>query len=245
MMSLPTARLIHGDCLEHLEDTPSGSIDMVLCDLPYGTTKNKWDTVIPLDCLWKQYNRVVKDNGAIVLTSQGIFTAKLILSQENLFKYKLVWVKNTLTNFLNAKKQPLRKHEDVCIFYRKQPTYIPQMGAGKPYKVHNGGTTESYGPFKSMIAQSYGERYPTDVLNFDVDGSKGGRFHPTQKPIELGRYLVRTFTQQGDTVLDNCFGSGSFLVAVAMEGRNSVGMETDEGYVSLAKDRLKGLCTIT
>jgi site-specific DNA-methyltransferase (adenine-specific)/modification methylase len=219
--------IIHGDCLEEMKRIPDNSIDMVLCDLPYGTTQNKWDSVIPLDKLWKEYHRVVKKNGAIVLTSQGLFTAKLILSNEKYFKYKIVWEKSKPTNFLNAKKQPLRKHEDICVFYRKQPTYNPQMRQGEAY---NKGTrknqlTGSYGDFKPVEVKSNGERYPTDIIYFKTAESEGEVYHPTQKPVELGRYLIRTYTNEGDIILDNTCGSGSFLVAAVLENRNFIGIE--------------------
>ncbi len=168
--------LYEGDCLERMKDIPDGSIDMILCDLPYGMTQNKWDGIIPLDLLWKEYLRITKQNAAIVLMSQGTFTAKLILSQERYFKYKWVWEKSKPTNWLNAKKQPLRKHEDVCVFYRKQPTYHPQMGEGKPYdkglrKEQQTGCYNDYSPSHTI---NNGERYPTDVLYFKTAESEGG-----------------------------------------------------------------------
>lgn len=215
------------DCLELLKEFPDNSVDMVLCDLPYGTTQNKWDSVIPLDQLWKLYGRIVKPNGAIVLTSQGIFTAKLILSAEKLFKYKYVWEKSKATNFLNAKKQPLRKHEDVCVFYSKQPTYRPQMTEGTSYDkgTRKNQLTGSYGDFDPVHVQSDGSRYPNDIVYFKTAESEGEVVHPTQKPVELGRYFIRTFTNPGDVVLDNTSGSGSFLVAALLEGRNFIGIE--------------------
>ena len=219
-------KVIQGDCLEVMKLLPDNSIDMVLCDLPYGTTQNKWDSVINLQELWSQYNRIVKNNGAIVLTAQGLFTAKLILSNEKDFKYKIVWIKSKATNFLNAKIQPLRKHEDICIFYKKQPTYNPQMEYSTAYDkgVRKDQYTGSYGDFKPRHVKSNGERYPIDVINiFDecllddyiyckTAEAEGKVYHPTQKPVELGRYLVRTFTKPGDIVLDNACGSGSFLI---------------------------------
>ena len=219
--------VIEGDCIQIMQHIPNDSIDMVLCDLPYGTTQNKWDSLVPLEKLWTEYKRIVKDNGAIVLTSQGIFTAVLIMSQPKLFKYKWVWEKSKATNFLNAKKQPLRKHEDVCVFYKKQPVYHPQMTEGEPYdkgfrKVQLSG---SYGDFQSVHVKSDGERYPTDVVYFKTAESEGEVFHATQKPVELGRYFIRTYSNPGDIVLDNTSGSGSFLVAALMEGRNFVGIE--------------------
>ncbi len=243
-------RLFEGDCLEYMNEIPDGSVDMVLCDLPYGITQNQWDCYISLDRLWEQYNRVIKPNGVIVLTSNGIFTAKLILSQPKIFKYKWVWEKSKATNFLNAKKQPLRKHEDVCVFYRRQPTYHPQMTQGEPYDkgVRKNQLSGNYGDFGPVHVTSEGERYPTDIIYVKTAESEGTVLHPTQKPIELGRYLIRTYTNQGDIVLDNTFGSGSFLVAALMEGRNFIGIEKNENvalfkkeeidYIDVAKRRL-------
>ena len=222
--------LFEGDCLKVLPRFPANSVDMVLCDLPYGTTQNKWDSVIPLEALWKEYRRVLKPGGVVVLTSQGVFTAKLILSNESWFKYKLVWVKSKPTNFLNAKIQPLRKHEDVCVFYAGRSTYHPVMGEGVPYDkgVRKDQLSGSYGDFRPVRVQSDGQRYPTDVVYFKTAESEGEVWHPTQKPVALGRYLVRTFTNPGDLVLDNAFGSGSFLVAAQLEGRHYVGIEKND-----------------
>lgn len=229
-----------GDCLEIMKQLPDNSIDMVLCDLPYGTTQNKWDSVIPLDELWKQYRRVVKDNGAIVLTSQGMFTAELMLSNPSMFKYKWVWEKSKSTNFLNAKKQPLRKHEDVCVFYKKQPIYHPQMIEGEPYDkgVRKNQLSGSYGDFLPVHVQSDGKRYPTDIIYFKTAESEGKVYHPTQKPVELGRYFVRTYTEPGAVVLDNTSGSGSFLVAALLEGRNFIGMEKNEDVALFKKENI-------
>ena len=223
-------QVIKGDCLKVMDKIPDESVDLILSDLPYGTTNNKWDFQIPLEKLWEQYFRIIKKNGVIVLTSQGIFTAKLILSCEQYFKYKIVWEKSKSTNFLNAKKQPLRKHEDICVFYKKKPTYNPQMTNGLPYNkgFRKNQFTGSYGLFNSVHVKSEGERYPTDVVYFKTAESEGKVVHPTQKPIELGRYLVKTYTNSGDVVLDNASGSGSFLVAALLEGRNFVGIEKNE-----------------
>lgn len=219
--------VIKGDCIDVMSHLPDGCIDMVLCDLPYGTTQNKWDSIVPLNQLWTEYKRVVKLDGAIVLTSQGLFTGVLIMSQPQMFKYKWVWEKSKATNFLNAKKQPLRKHEDVCVFYRKMPVYNPQMMEGEPYDkgYRKKQLSGSYGDFQSVHVKSDGKRYPTDVLYFKTAESEGEVFHATQKPVELGRYFVRTYTNQGDIILDNTSGSGSFLVAALIEGRNFVGIE--------------------
>jgi len=254
-------KVLQGDCLEVMKIFPDKSIDMILCDLPYGTTQNKWDSVIDLQKLWTEYQRIIKDNGCIALTSQGVFTAKLILSNEKLFKYKIVWIKSKPTNFLNAKIQPLRKHEDICIFYKKQPTYNPHMTAGNPYDkgVRKDQFTGSYGDFKPRHVKSSGQRYPNDVVFFDeqnVDDfvyiktaeSEGQVFHPTQKPIELGRYLIKTFTKPGDIVLDNACGSGSFLLSAILEQRHFIGIEKNEDvllhkvlpidYIKICADRI-------
>ncbi len=243
--------VLEGDCLEIMKQLPDKSIDMVLCDLPYGTTQNKWDSVIPLGELWQQYRRIVKDDGAIVLTSQGMFTAELMVSNPKMFRYKWIWEKSKSTNFLNAKKQPLRKHEDVCVFYRRQPVYHPQMIDGEPYDkgIRKNQMSGSYGDFQPVHVHSDGKRYPTDIIYFKTAESEGKVFHPTQKPVELGRYFVRTYTNPGDIVLDNTSGSGSFLVAALLEGRNFIGIEKNENvalfkkgdinYITVTKQRLR------
>lgn len=257
-----TDKVIQGDCLEVMRYIPDKSIDMVLCDLPYGTTQNKWDSVIDLKQLWSEYMRIIKDNGAIVLTSQGIFTAKLILSNESLFKYKVVWIKSKPTNFLNAKKQPLRKHEDICVFYKKQPVYNPQMTEGESYDkgVRKDQHTGSYGDFHPVHVKSDGKRYPNDVLFYEEETpddwvyfktaeSEGQVWHPTQKPVELGRYLICTYTNPGAIVLDNACGSGSFLVSAVLENRHFIGIEKNvQGqlfkaqsidYIKVCNDRIE------
>lgn len=234
--------LYQGDCLEVMKDIPDQSVGMILCDLPYGTTQNKWDSVIPLDELWAQYQRIIKPRGVIALTSQGIFTAKLILSNEAWFRYKFVWVKSKSTNFLNARRHPLRQHEDVCIFYGKQPDYRPVMWQAEPYDkgTRKAQYTGSYGDFKPVQVKSSGERFPTDTLYCKTAESEaGGRvWHPTQKPVTLGRYLIRMFTGPEDVILDNAFGSGSFLVAAAMEGRHYIGIEKNEEVHLFKKERI-------
>ena len=239
-----------------MSSIPDQSVNLILCDLPYGTTQNPWDSVIDLERLWRHYKRIVSPNGVIALMSQGLFTARVILSQESLFKYKITWVKSKPTNFLNAKRQPLRKHEDVCIFYSKQPSYSPQMSEGEPYDkgVRKNQLTGSYGEFKPAHIKSEGSRYPTDVVYFKTAESEGRVWHSTQKPVELGRYLVRTYTNPGDVVLDNCFGSASFLVAAAKEQRNAIGIELNENVAEfkgdpidlfdIAKERLNGIAKI-
>ena len=245
--------IFEGDCLQIMKQLPKGAVDMILCDLPYGTTQNKWDSVIDLDALWSEYKRVLKPDGVVVLTAHGVFTAKLILSNEASFKYKIVWEKSKSTNFLNARKQPLRKHEDICVFYDSQPTYNPQMRPGNPYDkgIRKDQLSGSYGNFQPSHVKSDGERYPVDIVYFKTAESEPGRtvWHPTQKPVDLGRYLIRTFTDPGDIVLDNACGSGSFLVAAQMEGRRYCGIEKNEevhlfkkakiDYIQITEERLK------
>ena len=245
--------LFEEDCLDCMKRIPDGTIDMILCDLPYGITQNQWDSYIPLDLLWKQYWRIIKPNGAVVLTSQGLFTANLILSQPKYYKYKWVWEKSKPTNFLNAKKQPLRKHEDVCVFYKKQPTYHPQMTQGEPYDkgIRKNQLSGSYGDFQPVHVSSDGERYPTDIIYVKTAESEGEVVHPTQKPIELGRYFVRTYSNPGDVILEveNLSGKytrlqeasfqlhkGEILGIAGLEGRNFIGIEKNEDVALFKKD---------
>ena len=236
-------KLYQGDCLEVMDKLiESGlKVDAIITDPPYGTTQNKWDSVISLDEMWNRINKLIKSNGAIVFTSQSIFTAKLILSNEKWFKYKLVWEKSKATNFLNAKKQPLRKHEDICVFYNKQPTYNPQMREGKPYDkgVRKDQLTGSYGDFNPVHVKSEGKRYPTDVVYFKTAESEGKVYHSTQKPVKLMEYLIKTYTDENDLVLDFTMGSGSTGVACMNTNRNFIGIELDEKYFNIAKNRIE------
>ncbi len=235
-----TVTTYQGDCLELMGNIPDHSVDMVLCDLPYGTTRNQWDSVINLDAMWTQYHRVVTPNGVIALTSQGVFTARLMLSNESMFRYKLVWIKSKATNFLNSKKQPLRKHEDVCIFYADQPIYNPIMSPGTPYDkgTRKDQDTGSYNKLTPVQIKSDGDRCPTDIIYFKTAESEGEVFHPTQKPVALCEYLIRTYTDEGMTVLDNCMGSGTTGVAAVQTGRNFIGIEKDEEYYAKAVERI-------
>ena len=221
---------------------PAKAVDLVLCDLPYGTTRNKWDSVIDLPALWRQYRRVLKPRGAVALTGHGLFTARLILSNAPWFRYKIIWVKSKPTNFLNARVQPLRKHEDICIFYGDHPTYNPQMTPGLPYDkgIRKAQLSGSYGDFQPAHIQSNGNRFPCDVIYFKTAESEPEQsvWHPTQKPVELGRYLVRTFSNPGDLVLDNAFGSGSFLVAAHLEGRRFCGIEKNREVHRFKKHKI-------
>lgn len=233
-------KILEWDCLEIMKKIPDESIDMVLCDLPYWTTQNQWDSIIPLDKLWKEYKRIIKKDWVVVLTSQWVFTAKLILSNEKEFKYKIVWEKSKATNFLNAKKQPLRKHEDICIFYSKQPTYNLQMKEWEPYNkgFRKEQLTWSYWDFSSTEVKSDWSRYPNDLVYFKTAESEWPVFHPTQKPVELWRYLIRTYTNPWDIILDNTCGSWSFLVAAVLEWRNFIWIEKNDKSELFKKEKI-------
>ena len=232
-----------GDCLELMKDIPDKSIDMILCDLPYGTTQNKWDSIIPLDKLWEQYERIIKCNGMICLTSSEPFTNKLINSKPKQFKYyDLVWDKVSTTGFLNAKRQPLRRHEQILCFYKKQTTYNPIMEIrGKPrnkgsYNKKQGDGDMCYGKFENITSFN-NEYYPTSVIQIS-NASQKGKVHPTQKPVELLEYLIKTYTNEGETVLDNCMGSGTTAVACVNTNRHYIGFELNEQYFKIAKSRI-------
>jgi site-specific DNA-methyltransferase (adenine-specific) len=211
---------------------------MVLCDLPYGTTRNKWDTVIPFDRIWRQYDRVLKENGCVVLFGCEPFTSFLITSNIEDFKYKITWKKDACTNFLNAKRQPLRQIEDICVFYKEQPIYNPQFKIGKPYKQMSGVPNGNYdvAHCKRVETVNDGKRYPSDFVEFPKVKKT---LHPTQKPVALLEYLVKTYTNEGDTVLDNCMGSGSTGVACINTNRRFIGIELDENYFNIAKERIE------
>lgn len=230
-------RLANADCLEAMSWIPDGKVDMVLCDLPYGTTACKWDTVIPFEPLWRHYKRVCKANAAIVLTASQPFTSALVMSGASEFKYQWVWEKEAGTGLLNAKKQPLRSHEDVLVFYRSQPVYNPQWEIGKPYVCKKGGETDVYNKSGTVVTESDGRRYPKTILRFQRDRNK---LHPTQKPVALMEYLIRTYTNEGDIVLDNCMGSGTTGVACVNLNRRFIGIEKDATYYELAKNRIAG-----
>lgn len=232
--------LLQGDCLELMKDIPDKSVDLILCDLPYGTTQNKWDTVIPFDKLWAQYNRIIKDNGAILLFSQMPFGANLIMSNPKMFRYEWIWEKDNSTGFLNANKMPLKKHENILVFYKHLPTYNPQKTKGTPYTCKQGHGSSSWNYNEERgghTTVNNGDRYPIDIIEFQRD--KDG-LHPTQKPVALLEYLIKTYTNEGDTVLDNCMGSGSTGVACKHTNREFIGMELDEKYFEIACNRIGG-----
>lgn len=236
-----TAFLLQGDCLEMMKLIPDGSVDMVLCDLPYGTTQNGWDSLIPFPELWAQYRRVGKENCAYVLTAQPPFDKVLGCSNLTMLKYEWIWEKTKATGHLNAKKQPMKAHENVLVFYGKQATYNPQktMG-GKPYSGRGGASKlDNYGAFGTERNENTdGSRYPRSVLAIPSEGST---VHPTQKPVALMEYLIRTYTNEGETVLDNTMGSGTTGVACNNTGRNFIGIERDPGYFKIAQRRIYGI----
>jgi site-specific DNA-methyltransferase (adenine-specific) len=230
--------LRQGDCLDVMKTLPDKSVDMILCDLPYGTTKNKWDSIIPLDKLWEQYNRIIKDNGAIALFGSQPFTTNLNFSNIKNYRYEWVWLKNNSTGFQLANKRPLKKHELISVFYKKQPTYKPQ--GLKPYgKINKRGSMgENWDEMRSNEYIQQWTNYPTQILEFGYDKEK---LHPTQKPVELLEYLIKTYTNENDTVLDNCMGSGSTGVACVNTNRNFIGIELDKEYFEIAKERINEL----
>lgn len=235
--------LMQGDCLDKMRGIPAQSVDMVLTDPPYGTTACKWDTVIDLEAMWDQIGDVLKPNGACVLTASQPFTSRLVMSNPKAFKYSWVWDKvNRPTGHLNAKKQPLRQTEDVCVFYYRQPTYNPQMVKGDPYTATGSKKSDNYGSqVKTTTVCADGMRYPRNLLPLQAD-ERGtvGRIHPTQKPVALMEYLIRTYTNEGDTVLDFTMGSGTTGVACVNTGRKFIGIELDPEYFAIAEARIHG-----
>lgn len=220
---------------------PDGSVDMVLCDLPYGTTQNKWDQVIPFEPLWSHYWRVCKPNAAIVLTASQPFTSALVMSQVDRFKYDWCWRKPKGTGHLNAKKMPMRDKEDVLVFCRGSTIYNPQWGEGEPYNDKSGrGQSSNYGSDKRIGNASDGKRYPKQVIDFPV--VERGTVHPTQKPVALFEYLIRTYTNPGELVLDNCAGSATTAIAAQRSGRRSLCIERDPGYYYASVARVWSEC---
>ena len=231
-------RLHQGDCLELMKDIPDGSIDMILCDLPYGTTACKWDSVISFELLWEQYKRIIKGNGVIALFGSEPFSTELRHSNLKMFRYDWIWRKPKGSGFLNAKKMPLKNHEIISIFYKHLPTYNPQFTKGMPYKNKQGYVGEylnKSGNMKRVETTNDGFRYPVSVVDFNMNIG----YHPTQKPVALLEYLVKTYTNEGETVLDNCMGSGSTGVACVNTNRRFIGMELDENYFNIAKERIE------
>ena len=235
--------LIKGDCLLLMDNIPNKSIDMVLCDLPYGTTQNKWDSIIPLEKLWEKYRRVIKDDGVIVLFAQTPFDKVLGCSNLKMLRYEWIWEKTSATGHLNAKKMPMKAHENILVFYKKLPTYNPQKTTGHKRKVSkaehkiNCVKTTNYGEH-GLTTYDSTERYPRSVQVFKTDKQKEA-LHPTQKPVSLLEYLIKTYTNEGETVLDNCMGSCSTGIACINTNRNFIGIELDEKYFEIAKNRIE------
>ncbi len=229
--------LMQGDCLEIMKQIPGGSVDMILCDLPYGTTACKWDTVIPFEPLWEQYNRIIKYNGAIVLFGSEPFSTELRHSNLKMYKYDWVWNKKLAGNGILAKRQPLKIHENIMVF--NTTIYNPQKTKGKMRKKMGLKESEITGGNSTVAEYVNDEYYPQSIQEFSIANMRKGRLHPTQKPVALLEYLVKTYTNEGDIVLDNCMGSGSTGVACVNTGRNFIGMELDENYFNIAKTRIE------
>lgn len=232
--------LYNGDCLEIMKNISDKSVDMILCDLPYGTTACKWDTVIPFEPLWEQYNRIIKDNGAIVLFGSEPFSSALRMSNIKNFKYDWIWNKKLAGNGILAKKQPLKIHEIVSVF--NSGIYIPQMTKGRYRKKMTGGIKESEITGGNSVVDEYSNDlyYPKTILEYGIGNMRKGRLHPTQKPVALLEYLIKTYTNEGDVVLDNCMGSGSTGVACVNTNRDFIGIELDKDYFNIAKQRITG-----
>ena len=248
-------KLFLGDCLEEMKKIPDNFVDCIICDLPYGTSACKWDTVISLEALWKEYKRIIKPNRAIVLFAQQPFTTTLIYSNIKLWKYNWTWEKDNATNFLNSHYQPMKITEDICVFgegatsYTKKGStlfYNPQFSEGKPYKCATGKhdnnsaiVREGKGgreDIEGYVTVSDGKRYPKNLIKFNRDKEK---LHPTQKPVGLCEYLIKTYTNEGEVVLDNCMGSGSTGVACMNTNRRFIGIELEEKYFNMAKERIE------
>jgi len=227
--------LVQGDCLERMKEIPDGSVDMVLTDPPYGTTACKWDSIIPLEPMWNQLKRIIKPNGAIVMTASQPFTTKLISSNYKMFSCQWIWEKEQGVNFMLSKKQPMKVHEDVIVFSLKQPTYNPQMTAGNPYLSGKGDSGDVTGKVKKIQTKNKGTRYPRSIQK--INRQTG--LHPTQKPVALMEYLIKTYTNENQTILDFTMGSGSTGVACVNTGRNFIGIELDEDYFKIANERIK------
>lgn len=236
-------KLYEGDCLNYLPEIPSKSIDLILADLPYGTTANSWDKIIPMEPLWEQYKRIIKDHGAILLFGQEPFSSHLRLSAPKQVKFRYDWIyeKANPVGFFHANQMPLRAHEVVSVFYKHLPTYNPQFTKGKPYVSIRQGLTNNYlNTKRTPTVNLTGKRYPRDVLHINnCDRTK--IYHPTQKPLELIKYMVKTYTNEGDLVLDNVMGSGQTGVACQELRRNFIGMEKEHKYFEIAKNRIESV----
>ena len=239
-------KLYNGDCLVEMNKVEDKSVDLILCDLPYGSTQCSWDSIIPFDKLWEQYNRVLKDTGIVVLFSSGLFTIDLINSNRKDFKYKLIWKKNVPTGMSSAKYRPMKYYEEICVFYKKKGTYNPQMkpreGVGKACYNYDHYCGDSNHVSYEKVKKRYDPNWvqPSDILEFNVVPNRNGKVHPTQKPIELLEWLIKTYSNENDLVLDNTMGSGSTGVACINLNRDFIGIEMDKSYFEIAKSRIEG-----
>ena len=240
------------DCLVGMKRIPDKSIDMILCDLPYGTTANKWDEVIPFEPLWEQYERIIKDNGIIILFGDDPFTSELICSNKKIFRYKVTWDKEVCTGFLNAKKMPLKQTEDICVFYKKLPTYNPIMKDAKPENIRHNfkdcSTSSNYNLANGKHSDDYDgtKRYPTNLISFNRKSKEchpSKIIHPTQKPVELLEYLINTYSNEGEIILDNCMGVASTGIACINTGRQFIGIELDDTYFESGLNRVNVFIT--
>ena len=247
-MSAPKTNLFQGDCLEVMPQIPEESIDFICCDLPYGTTSIKWDEVLDFDKMWEQYDRIIKPKGVIVLFGSQPFSAQLICSKLEWFRYELVWNKNKCGSPGLAKKRPMKTHENILVFYKNAGgTYNPQMEVGDPYKRKSKNpegyvgrkNDHGYGMKPRKEFENKGTRYPKSILNISRDFSAQQQVHPTQKPVPLLEWLVKTYSNEGETVLDNCMGSGSTGIACVNTNRNFIGIESDPEYFKLCEERIQ------
>ncbi len=249
-------RIYNEDCLTGMKRIADASIDLVLCDLPYGILNRKnqaaqWDTVIPFAPLWEQYNRITKPNGVVILFGQGMFTARLMMSQPDCWRYNLIWEKDRSCGHLNANRMPLRKHEDIVVFYRHLPVYHPQMTTCRPSERNHGRkeperiTNRCYGAMKAVPVRVADDKYPTSVIRIPREFRHGTFFHPTQKPVQLMEYLIKTYSDEGAVVLDNCIGAGSTALAAIRTKRHYIGFEKEKTYYDIANRRIMETYTIT
>lgn len=244
MIKIENIELWNGDCLELMKNIPDKSIDCIICDPPYGTTACKWDSVIPFEPLWEQYNRIIKDNGAILLFGSEPFSTELRHSNLKMFKYDWIWEKEQGANFMLCKYQPYKVHEIISVFGKKTPCYNPQMTTGKPYISGKGNSGEITNCVTKVQTKNNGTRYPRSIQKFSTDKAKGS-LHPTQKPVALIEYLIKTYTNEEETVLDNCMGSGTTGVACKNLNRKFIGIELDDTYYEIAKNRINGVSQTT
>jgi len=236
-------KFFHGDCLDIMPQLESNSVDMILCDLPYGTTQNKWDSIIPLDKLWKEYERIIKPSGAIILTSAEPFTSTLVMSNLKLFRYDIIWEKQKGSDPLNANRKPLRSHENILVFYKKQPIYNPQFWYSEPYVGRKDKSVKSSNFGSANIVSGNGskdgKRFPKTIVKFSNEGMNSANLHPTQKPVKLFEYLIRTYSNEEDVVLDNCAGSGTTAIACLNTNRHFIVIEKDYEYYKIMSERIE------